>query len=87
MRIERADCDGNARPQTGFLRPRGRKSANGAVNRMDARREARTKLAELRIEFGKELRIGIPAPLCVPHRLVAGGANAGDESGPDAPCR
>jgi hypothetical protein len=46
---------------------------------MNARREARTKFAELRIKLGKELRVGISAPFCVPHRLVAGGANTRDE--------
>ena len=46
---------------------------------MNARREARTKLVELGIKLRKKLRVGIATPFCVPHRLVACGANACDE--------
>ncbi len=40
VRVKRADRDGNARRQTGLLRPRRRQAADGAVNRMNARRAA-----------------------------------------------
>ena len=79
MAVKRADRHGNSRGQTGFLRPRRREAADRAVNRMHARRQAGTQLRELRIELGQKFRVGITVPFRIPHRLVAGGANARDE--------
>ena len=77
-------CASNAPTATGmpavkpvFFAHVGRESADGAVNRVDARREAaREACPSFGIQLGKEFRVRITAPLRVPHRLVAGGANA-----------
>ncbi len=79
MRVKRAHGDGNSHFQPGLLRPRLRQAADGAVNRMNTRRQARTQFAKFRIKLRKKFRVGITIPVCVPHRLVAGGADARDE--------
>ena len=79
MTIKRANGHRNSRRQTGLLGPRWRESADRAINRMHARRQTGTQLGELRMQFGEKFFIWITTPFRVPHRLVAGGANASDK--------
>ena len=79
MRVERADGHGNSRFQSSLLRPRPGQAADRSINGVNASRQPRTQLAQLRIKLRQKFRVGIAVPIGVPHRLVAGGANARGE--------
>ena len=79
VRVERADGHGNTCRESGALGPVGGQRADCGIHGEHALRQTVAQRAELRVELGEKFLVGIAAPCRAIHRLVTGGADAGDE--------